>query len=913
MGCRWLFPQFGRCDVLDAFISYSHAADERIAVALRDGLHSFAKRWYEFRALHVFLDRASLSAAPDLWGDVRRQLDDSRFLILLASPEAADSEWVGPREIRHWLSEEGRADRLIFACTAGSVEWDAREGDFDWSRTTALPAELRGALDSEPLYVDLRWAREADHLTLSDERFLGAVAAMAAPLHGRPKDELVGEDVRQHRRTRSVIRATITTLSVLTVLALLAAVIAVVERNSAQQRAQIATSEALALQADDIGPEEPGVAALLSLAAWQTKDTLQARSAIFRQYSRQWAVDRFLSASLPHGREVPTDSFSVAFSPDGTIMAFGHYDGSIALWNTRLRRLTGMLHTGPTQVFGLSFTPDGRALAAGDGDGSVTIWDVGSRRLLMRLAHPDGEAHSLAISPDGHLLAVGGYDTIALWDLPTGRLAAVLRGHAPTAVRGVAFSPDSRLLVSGSGDSTMRLWDVRRHRQLAVAGFQWSVFAVAFSPDGRTVAVGTQDGKVVTWDAERQSQDFELSLGSSVLGLAFSPDGRTIAAATSNNGIQDWIISSQQLDSALVGQDNAEYSAVAFSPDGHLIGSAGADGDILWRADPGVLRADRADVSQGYQPDRIVFTPGGRFLVAGGGFMVQVWDMRTRRPVRSMYTDIVNGLAIAGNTLAVAGAGEATLWDVTRGREIASFPGYGGAPLYSIALSRDGRTLAAATESGTVVVTNIARHTQEAVLPNGGVPAYALAFSPNGRTLAVNRGDAVALWDVPRSHLLGVLSGHHGQVEGFAFSPDGTMLATAGDDDTIVLSDVARRTTVGVLTGHADRVNAVAFSPDGTMLASGSHDDTVRLWDIAHRAEIGALTMHTGIVTDVAFAPDGTLASVSPDDLTVVLAPTDVNSWRAHLCDAVGSDLNAAELQRFDLLGSRQVCGGIRP
>lgn len=898
--------------MLDAFISYSHKADERIAAALREGLHSFAKRWYELRALHVFLDRASLSAAPDLWSEVRGQLDDSRFLILLASPEAARSDWVGPREVVHWLSVDGRSDRLILACTAGAVEWDSGKGDFDWSRTTAIPKELRGALRHEPLYVDLRWAREAEHLTLSDERFLGAVATLAAPLHGRPKDELVGEDVRQHRRTKNVIRATVTTLSVLTVTALLAAVTAVVERNSAQERALIATSQAMALQADNLGPKQPGLAALLSIAAWQTKDTPDARSAMLQEYNRNWAVDRYLSASLPNGREVPIDSFGTAFSPDGTVMASGHQDGSIALWSTRTRGLIGTLHAGPGQAFAVTFAKNGNTLAAADADGSVTVWDVAHRRLIRRLAQPDGVAYSVAISPDGHLIAAGGYDTIAIWDLSTGRLVTILHGHGPTAVRGVAFSPDGRLLVSGSGDATMRLWDVRSHRQLAVLPLGWSVFAVAFSPDGRSVAAGTQNGNLVLWNVKRRRTEFTLSLGSSVFGVAFSPGGRTIAAATSSNGIQNWIISSEQLDSTLVGEDNAEYQGVAFSPNGQLIGSSGTAGDILWRVDPHALKVGQHLVSEGYQTNYVAVTHDGRYLVAGGDFVFQVWDMRTRRPLYSKYNPIstVNGLAVAGDTLAVAGAGEVTLWNLARGNQIASFPGYGGTPVYSVALSPDRRILAGATESGSIILTNVAKHTQVAVLPNAHVPAYAMAFSPDGRILAVNRGDLVALWDVRSRRFLGVLTGHHGQVEGIAFSPDGTMLASAGDDDTIVLSNVARRTIIGVLNGHTDIVDTVAFSPDGSMLASGGHDDTVRLWDVAHLTELGALTMHTDLVAGVAFAPNGILASAGYEDDTVVLIPTDVNSWRAHLCDAVGSDLNAGELKQFGLPAGEKACAG---
>ena len=79
----------------DAFISYSHAADGRLAPALQSGLHRFAKPWYRVRALRVFRDEASLSANPALWSSITQALDESEAFLLLASPDAKASEWVG--------------------------------------------------------------------------------------------------------------------------------------------------------------------------------------------------------------------------------------------------------------------------------------------------------------------------------------------------------------------------------------------------------------------------------------------------------------------------------------------------------------------------------------------------------------------------------------------------------------------------------------------------------------------------------------------------------------------------------------------------------------------------------------------------------------------------------------------------
>src|SRR5690349_4642107 len=106
----------------DAFISYSHAVDGRLAPALQRGLQRFAKAWYRARAVRVFRDDDSLSANPGLWPAIEDALDRSRFLLLLASPEAAASSWV-EKEAGHWLRHNG-TETLLIALTAGDISWD---------------------------------------------------------------------------------------------------------------------------------------------------------------------------------------------------------------------------------------------------------------------------------------------------------------------------------------------------------------------------------------------------------------------------------------------------------------------------------------------------------------------------------------------------------------------------------------------------------------------------------------------------------------------------------------------------------------------------------------------------------------------------------------------------------------------
>ena len=182
----------------DAFISYSHGEDSALAEAVQGGLQRFARPWYRRRALHVFRDSTGLSANPGLWSSIVDVMADSNYLIVLCSPDAAESPWVG-REIEHWR-ETKPADHIIPVLTAGELVWDDTAGDFDVARSTALNPALAGAFTEEPLYVDMRWAHSSDQLTARDPRFSNRIADIAAPLHGVAKDDIVGEDIRQHRR-----------------------------------------------------------------------------------------------------------------------------------------------------------------------------------------------------------------------------------------------------------------------------------------------------------------------------------------------------------------------------------------------------------------------------------------------------------------------------------------------------------------------------------------------------------------------------------------------------------------------------------------------------------------------------------------------------------------------------------------
>ena len=262
----------------DAFISYSHAVDGRLAPAVQRGLEHLAKPWHKLRALHVFRDETGLSTNPHLWPSIERALDESTWFIVLASPASAASEWVN-REIEHWLATKS-ADHVLCVVTDGEWQWDTERGAFDAEHRTAVPPALADAFHDEPRHLDLRWAREETDLDLRNSRFRAAVADLAAPMHGIPKDELESEDIRQHRRTRRLARGAIAALATFLALALASAVFAFTQRDQARERARVANAERLAALSNTVVDTQLDQALLLAFEAERLDSSVATRRAL---------------------------------------------------------------------------------------------------------------------------------------------------------------------------------------------------------------------------------------------------------------------------------------------------------------------------------------------------------------------------------------------------------------------------------------------------------------------------------------------------------------------------------------------------------------------------------------------------------------------------------------------------------
>jgi hypothetical protein len=487
----------------DAFISYSHALDGALARALQRGVEQFAKPWYRPRALRVFRDTTSLSANPDLWSSIEAALASSAWLVLMASPEAARSSWVD-REVAWWRKNKS-PQRLLVVLTEGEFAWDDDGGRGDGT-SAALPPALRGAFVGEPRWVDLRWLRDLDQVDQANPRLRECVADVAAAVREVPKDALVGEHIRQHRRTMRLARSGVTTLAVLLIAALVAAVVAVGQRNRAVAAQHTVIARGMVAQADGIRDRDPRGALRLGVAANQLDPSPLTQASLMQTL----VSSRYRGALTGHTGSVE----AVAFSPDGHTLATASNDQTVILWDltdrTQPRRL-GQPLTGHTNaVDAVAFAPDGHTLATASEDKTVILWDLTDRTQPRHLGQPlTGPAvEAMVFSPDGHTLVTASFDeTVILWDLTNRtqprRLGQPLTGHTGW-VGEVAFSPDGHTLAA-SDDQIVILWDLtdrtqpRRLGQPLTGHTGW-VEEVAFSSDGHTMATASIDKTVILWD-----------------------------------------------------------------------------------------------------------------------------------------------------------------------------------------------------------------------------------------------------------------------------------------------------------------------------------------------------------------------------------------------------------------------------
>jgi WD40 repeat protein len=218
-----------------------------------------------------------------------------------------------------------------------------------------------------------------------------------------------------------------------------------------------------------------------------------------------WNVITRQNQVLDLGLSVPI--CSLAFSPNGQLLAAGSFDGMIGFWDLTSNQPLPPLKAHFFPIWSLAFSPDGLTLASGSGDGTVGLWSLDHRHSDALLVGHSFPVWSVAFSPDGLTLATGSEDkTIKLWWLEIGQELVTFLGHTGTA-ESLVFSPNGKILVSASQDQTLKLWQISPNLQVGnqsdpiqtLTGHTGGIGTVAYSPSEDLIVSGSTDGTIKLW------------------------------------------------------------------------------------------------------------------------------------------------------------------------------------------------------------------------------------------------------------------------------------------------------------------------------------------------------------------------------------------------------------------------------
>ncbi len=836
-----------------AFISYSH--QDRAWAAW---LHKALEIYHIPRRLRgrvsvigtvprklfpIFRDREELSTSSDLGASIKDALADSRYLIVVCSPDAVRSKWVN-EEIRQFkaLGREDRVRCLIVRGEPGGAN-GAAEGE-------CFPEALRHRVATdgsvtgeqiEPIAADVRPSKDGK----SDAR-LKLIAGMI----GVEFDELRARERQRRNRRRLGVAAT-----AIVVLGAIAGVYLYQER--AKERL---ANESRIEQLQEAGRSEylaglPGRAAVYLTHAYGRGDD---------RPSLRYLLGRSM-ASL-EGQAIQLEAHTakvsvVAFSPDGKHLVSAGEDGLAKVWdvNDTTASLARVLQSSrrdggsAASIGAAAFSHDGSLLVTG-GSGRTTVWSVARGESVA--SGPLGDyVHEVEFSrDDSRVLAAALGGSITIFDATTGFRIADISGHrAPVVAAHATFSPDGNLVLAGGGDGTVRLWDAghddREVRRLWTDAGE--IVGVAWSADGTRAAALSQSRTVKLWETGAWRELGSAQARSlSVDGVALSPTAaRLLIVGTVPDLVE---LTTRQPAPSLGDQHSGDVNTATFGLSGDIVATASSHGQVaVWDAATGARlalfsgsRVRLKTVAVGGDGDRWVATGDDEGIV-------RLWDWKATNQGTRDYSgkdDTVHARAVpdddgfvgtfcaSGTPLARSSGGVVEIRDTESARLLSSFELGNTVTVFSGAFSPDCRSFALATNGPRAAVFEVATGTPLFGLDPAETPdqwsteAYSdtyqhpqhaptVAWSPAGHLVAAAlRTHAVELWNVS-THLRERTLQHAGVVSYVAFSKSGKRLLGFGPDKPVVSVWEVDGPRVAELGASRARVDGAALS---TTTASSS-------------------------------------------------------------------------------------------
>ncbi len=606
------------------------------------------------------------------------------------------------------------------------------------------------------------------------------------------------------------------------------------------------------------------------------------------------------------------EATSLAYSPDGKILAAQTGRGDIILWDARTGVVRRRLQT--SFVSRIAFSPDSRIVASAGDHRTLFFWDVATGKVEKKIVLPDlfdppptfGESGTMRFSPDGTLFAASSFRMAYLVDVKSSKVIHKFEEQSNSVL---AFAPDGKTVALGVWKGRgVKAWEIQMRSVRTgeilrrLEGHTSYLGAITFSPDGKRLASGSNK-QLIVWDAQTGKALKRLEHeADSIMDLAFTPDGKTLLSCHEAAGkVRVWDAHTGK-EQRPFDQRMSVLRSMALSPDGKTVAVGGVHTTIrLWdRATGRELFSEQ----QGHDArvNSVAYSPDGKLLASGGdNGQLWIWDAKTGKPVRQLPGTSArcvrfspDGRRLAFLSGSTTSSGNALhLSDVTTGKELFRLVHEDVRELSALAYSTDGKTVLSTdwvvkNRKDVLAHLNVwdtATGKRLRRLPIGGIRPDCLAIDADGNTVAVggasDEGGRIRLWDLRRGAEIQSMFTEVDAVTSLAFSPSGRTLVSGSQTLGVRLWEVTTGKEIVHLEGLKGAVS-VAFSPDGRLVASGADEsrsptpttgkaNQIRLWNVTTGVAIPSLSGHNSNVTSLAFSPDGSRLASGLRNSTVLL------------------------------------------
>jgi WD40 repeat protein/transcriptional regulator with XRE-family HTH domain len=378
-----------------------------------------------------------------------------------------------------------------------------------------------------------------------------------------------------------------------------------------------------------------------------------------------------------------------------------------------------------------------------------------------------------------------------------------------------------------------------------------------------------------------------------IVALAFSPDGKYVLTAGADRTPRLWNIQTGQEIRRYIVHRGA-VRTVAISPDGKFV-LTGGDEKIarLWDAKTG--RQLHVFSDHGSSVTSVAFSPDGKYiLTVARSTSMHLWNANTGQKIRDFSADTESASFSPDGRYILTHRGlSSSIWEVATGKEFRRFPVL--ETIVSEVFSPDGRYVLTGHLDGTASLLEIETGKEIYKYIGNTGTVWTVAMSPDGKYVLTGTDEkTVILWDTQTGKEVHRFLGHEAAINIAVFSPDGRYILTGSDDKTARLWATPPIYPPFTFLGHTKGITSIAYSPDGKYALTGSNDNTARLWDVESNYELRAFVGHTASVTSVAFSPDGKYVLTSSDDKTARLWDAETGKELRVFADYVSSVTSVA-------------------